>query len=85
LVAVLGLTALGTTTAQAAPTGCSTTRVDHDTFVGTCSGGTGQFRLRVDCDKAEPDSFSEWLNPGKVASEGCYWGKARGATIEVKG
>jgi hypothetical protein len=85
LVAVLGMTSLTITTAEAAPTGCSTSRVDHDTFTGTCTSGSGQWRLRVDCSGGEPDSFSEWLRPGRTASEGCWWGDARGASIETRG
>ncbi|GAA3487921.1 hypothetical protein GCM10018987_20040 [Streptomyces cremeus] len=84
VVAALGAVMLTTTTAEAVPSKCSTSRVDKDTFTGTCRSGTGTWRLRVDCDKAEPDSFSSWLKPGKTASEGCWWGKARGASIEVR-
>ncbi|MEU2515449.1 hypothetical protein [Streptomyces syringium] len=84
LIAVLGMTSLTATTAEAAPTGCSTKRIDHDTFTGTCTGGSGTWRLRVDCSRGEPDSFSEWLRPGRTASEGCTWGRARGASIESR-
>lgn len=69
---------------QRVPTNCSTSRIDHDTFIGTCKSGGGQWRLRVDCDRAEPDSVSKWLPAGRTASEGCTWGKARGASIEVR-
>ncbi|WP_345226145.1 hypothetical protein [Streptomyces cremeus] len=65
VVAALGAVMLTTTTAEAVPSKCSTSRVDKDTFTGTCRSGTGTWRLRVDCDRAEPDSFSSWLKPGR--------------------
>jgi hypothetical protein len=82
-VAVMGFALLGLAApAYAIPEDCTLDKVDHDTYYATCSK-QGHWRLRVDCNRGEPDSKSGWKGPGDSASEGCTWGDARSATIET--
>lgn len=82
MVGSVGLLSPGLAVAN--PSSCSTSRIDHDTFIGKCSKGTGAFRLRVDCSKLEKDAVGPWLAAGKTDSQGCRWGAARRASIETR-
>lgn len=71
-----------TGTAAATPTNCSAYESGR-AVVGTCTGGTGQFRIRAICNNA-PDRWSPWTAPGKYASVTCLVGHAASHTFEVK-
>ncbi|MBM2614282.1 hypothetical protein JIG36_01770 [Actinoplanes sp. LDG1-06] len=58
--------------AAAFPSGCDVELAGHtDGYSAYCSGGTGQFRVRIDCDKPNwPDytRWSPWTTPGTTTS-----------------
>lgn len=68
-------------TATAIPSGCHFEMSNRDA-IGTCDKGTGQFRIRLDCDNT-PDKTSIWATPGRYVSVHCTFGMPRGVTFET--
>lgn len=69
--------------AMATPTNCSATESGLS-WTGTCTGGTGSFRIRLDCNNW-PDQTSPWTPIGRLAVASCMVEHARGYTFEVRG
>ncbi|WP_410581932.1 hypothetical protein [Amycolatopsis sp. lyj-108] len=74
--------------ATAAPTGCSSQYITNGTGAeATCTGGTGTFRIRIDCRKpGQSNTYPRtgiWAHPGLQKSTiWCYSGDlASGKTI----
>lgn len=82
MVTSVGLAVVAPGSAMATPTGCSAYQSGR-AMVGTCTGGSGQFRIRVDCAHG-PDMTSPWTKPGKYTSVSCLVGHSRSHTFEVK-
>lgn len=80
--AFIGFAVSSPSIAMATPTGCGA-RESGRAVVGTCSGGTGQFRIRADCRNA-PDRTSPWTKPKSYTSVTCLVGHANSWTFEVK-
>ena len=64
----------GGTAAHAGPTGCSTyVGLDHATYY--CSGGTGSYRIGVECFDPFGNTYywrsSSWWKPGTTAFAWC--------------
>ena len=82
-VASVGIsTLLVAPTATAAPSGCHATE-SGTAWVGTCDGGTGEFRIRVDCQNW-PDHTSPWTRVGQQTAADCGIEHARGHSFEVR-
>lgn len=67
--------------AEAVPYGCHY-EINGRDVIGTCSKGSGQFRLRLDCSHA-PDRYSNWTNAGKQATARCLAGMPFGISFET--
>lgn len=52
--------------AQAVPSKCGWKLSNRD-VIATCAGGSGQFRVHLDCRNA-PDRYSIWARPGQTVT-----------------
>jgi|GEM_PF-716037 len=58
--------------AQALPSKCGWKLSSRD-VIATCVGGSGQFRVHLDCRNA-PDRYSIWARPGQTVTAKCIAG-----------
>jgi hypothetical protein len=79
-VAALPLVGVGASTAQALPNKCAPERYQSFyNFVVTCTGGTGFFRVWVDCwvsnDKPPVRVYGAWTPTDSTSAAGCTMGQ----------
>ena len=72
----------GPSAAQAAPSDCHY-EVNGKSVIGSCSQGSGDFRIRLDCNNW-PDQTSAWTQAGRQAVATCGIEHHRGVTFEVR-
>jgi hypothetical protein len=70
--------------AYAVPDNCWSNRVSSDSYEGGCRGGTGEWRMIINCDSGEPDTTTAWKKPGDSVRDNCWWGDARSVTFELR-
>lgn len=75
--ATFGLAGVGT--AQATPGGCTTGWASDGVARGSCSSGTGQFRIGIPCKSVATlgygfTQYSPWVNRTQVAQVSCGFG-----------
>nr|AAG24829.1 propionicin T1 [Acidipropionibacterium thoenii] len=80
--AAFGASLAAAPSAMAVPGGCTYTRSNRD-VIGTCKTGSGQFRIRLDCNNA-PDKTSVWAKPKVMVSVHCLVGQPRSISFETK-
>lgn len=78
-VLAVGMTVAGAGVASATPGSCSTTLASDGVARGTCTSGTGQFRIGIPCKSLQTlgygfTQYSGWRDVGMVASVGCPFG-----------
>ncbi len=82
-VSAIGFSAIiSSPTAMATPFRCTAVE-SGKAWTGTCAGGRGQFRIRLDCNNW-PDQTSPWTDAGKYAVANCVVEHARGYSFEVR-
>ncbi|MFG2714169.1 hypothetical protein ACGFX2_26990 [Streptomyces goshikiensis] len=83
-----GLVAAGATPAAADPYDCRTWYKSSTTAAGTCTNGTGEFRVYTRCDRPWAQDYTvydpTWRRVGTTSTAICHsGGKPYGAGIQV--
>lgn len=85
----IGLAVAGATPAAADPYDCSTWYKSSTTAAGTCTNGTGEFRVYTRCDRPLARDYTvydpTWRRVGITSTAICHsGGKPYGAGIQVR-